>query len=801
MRASSHAACGARDATRRSAIVAALAVLCALPGVASTAALQTGPASNVSQSAAPTEKAKPVRLSYRNGDAFRKAWLVTYADGPPGRENIYARHSFDDGASWSASVLLSRDAAGAPTGGRPVTTRDALTFPANNDKPTIYAPPVTSGPMVVVAWNSGYCPPEPAAATASGSYTSALQGTGDFDTDGVPDRPFHCVWVATTTDPGLAGWDVQQLTDARRDAIGEMLAGSSSGNAFAIAWQEDPSGLQPGEAEGHGDGGSGAHVSGGTNIWYAHAPRPDGATLRSNIVQLSDNAVAGKGQPGASRPNIHLSGGTAAVVYEESACPGGDGGKCIVYHAFPYASPDRGSAGTVVSDAARHARRARLVMQGAVAAGTSPLRTVLLWRESPTSGPGVPADIVVRRGRIDPAARLGSTGFRPDDILADAPQNMTKIAALGGDANAHRAVVRGSLVGLAYNLSPDMRAADPRRTAVPTANYNLYFVRSAADGAPGSWSAPLNLSRVDSPALTVVEPRLAPTPGTVVNPLTGRPDPGDLRDDDVLYVSYATLGNTVDGQSGRVYVGRSTDGGLSFEPFAPVSSAVAGESESQLRPMPDGSSTMVLWMGEQTPGDAQSKDAIMAIATAPLPDLSVQATVRPFVAGGQQTLLLTVLNRGPGDARRVVVAGALPEGLTPVGIGDPSHCTLQGRAFVCTIADVEAAGSRVFSLAVATDTAGSYPVNVSVASAVDDLDASDNLATASVVASAPDGVEPPPELPPLDGRGGGCSAAGGHSPLDPLLPLLIALALGGAVRPRAASGPPITTPRSTRPRH
>ena len=42
--------------------------------------------------------------------------------------------------------------------------------------------------------------------------------------------------------------------------------------------QKDPAeALQPGEAEGRGDGGMGSHVTGGTNIWYTHAPTLSGA--------------------------------------------------------------------------------------------------------------------------------------------------------------------------------------------------------------------------------------------------------------------------------------------------------------------------------------------------------------------------------------------------------------------------------------------------------------------------------------------------------------------------------------------
>lgn len=751
--------------------------------VLAATALKPASTVNVSQTPTGTEKAKAVRLVYFDGSAFRKVWLYTYGDGPVGRQDVYARHSFDDGVSWSAPVLLSRDAAGAATGGQSITVRDTLAYTVDNEKPSIFAPPDTSGPKVVITWNSAYCPQDPAATGNAGSYTNPVQGASDFDGDGVADRPFHCVWTATTVDPTLAAWDVQQLTNGQRDAIGEVVSGNATGTAYALAWQEDPAGLQPGEAEGRGDGGMGSHVTGGTNIWYTHAPTLSGATWRANLAQLSDNNAVGTGQPGASLPNLQVSGSVAAVGYEESSCPGGNGGKCVVYHAFPYASHDTNSPGTIVSDVTKNARRVRFVLQGAAAAGTSALRTVMLWRESPTATPGAPADIVVRRGLVDTLARPGSNGFLPTDLLADTPQRMTDMAASGGNANAHRAIVRGSFIGLAYDLTPDMLGADPEKTATPSANYNLFFTRSTDDGRAGSWSSPVDLSRVQSPALTVVEPRLVPTPGTIVNPLTGSPDAGDTQNPNVLYIAYATESNTLAGEAGRVYVSRSTDQGVSFEPFVPVSAGAVGQSESQLRPLPDGSSTMVLWMGETSPGNAATKEAMYAVMSAfDLPDLSLSSSGVSFTAGGQQTVTLEVSNHGAGMARNVTVTGTLPDNLRLIGIGDPSACTVQGSTFRCTLPELGVAQSRTVSVTVGAAAEGSYTLSAGVSSEDLDANAADNASSATILATA-QAVEPPPgpgtdPIPAAD-EGGGCTMARGQSPFDPVLPLLAGLGIAG----------------------
>jgi hypothetical protein len=590
------------------------------------------------------------------------------------------------------------------------------------------------------------------------------------------------VWVATTTDPALASWDVQQLTNGERDAIGDVVSGNSAGNAFGLAWQEDPAGLQPGEAEGRGDGGRGATVSGGTDIWYTHSMSPSGAGLRANIAKLSNNNAQGTGQPGASRPNLRISGSTAVVAYEESACTGGNGGKCIVYHAFAYSRPDTNAAGVVLSDVTKNARRVRFVLQGTAAAGSSSLRTVVLWRESATVVPGAPADIIVRRGMVDAGARPGSTGHLASDVLADAPQNLTNVAASGGNANAHRAIVRGGLVVLAYDQTPDMNGADPKKTAKPTANYNLFVTRSDEQGNPGSWSGAVNLSHIDAPEWTVVEPRMVPTPGTVVNPLTGRPDVGDVQNPDIFYVSYATATNSLAAAAGRVYLSRTTDRGVNFEPFVPVSPTLAGQSEAQLRPLSDGSSATVLWMGEQTLGDAATKDAMFAVATAvERPNLTLTALGTSFAAGGQRTVNLTLQNQG-GDARQVVLYGALPAGLSALGLSDPGACSLDATQFSCSYTELRAHASRTLSITVGSTTEGSYAVSASASSDGLDTDLGDNTVVFAVsviapVASPLPEPEPEPDPVPVD-EGGGCAAAAGdRSAVDPTLLLLV----GGGV--------------------
>ena len=314
----------------------------------------------------------------------------------------------------------------------------------------------------------------------------------------------------------------------------------------------------------------------------------------------------------------------------------------------------------------------------------------------------------MRRGLIDAIARPGSTGFRAIDILADAPQNMTNVARLGGNANAHRAIVRGSVIVLAYDQTPNMDAADPEKTAHPTTNYNLFVTRSTAGWA--AW-------QLECPVEPVAHRLTRHDRGRTAHRADTRDDrepadrhPGCWRHaghECVLCCIRDRNATRSCGRAGRVYVSRTTDQGASFEPFVPVSSEPAGQSESQLRPMPDGSSSMVLWMAEQTIGDPTSKDAMFAMAHAiQLPDLKVSAADASFPAFSQFTVNLAVLNRGTGHASKVSIGGTLPDGLSPVGIGDPSICRINGSKFECAIPTIAASAGRVMSLTVTGGTGG-----------------------------------------------------------------------------------------------
>ncbi len=338
--------------------------------------------------------------------------------------------------------------------------------------------------------------------------------------------------------------------------------------------------------------------------------------LRGKIVQLADNVALpppGEGPPlgpGASRPTLQMSGTTAAIVYEESKGDGGNG-KSIHYHSFPFNAPDVNGNGLVVSEPGLNARRARVVLQGATQAGSSPLRALNLYRQGPATMPGAPADIVVQRGLKDPNDSA-STGFRPQDIEPQsAAQNLSDPGGLSpiDNARAHRAIIRGGSIVVGYTHTPDM-AADPNSTAVPTQTYNFYVRLSSEAGA--TWGPARNLSNLGGASIGVDEPRLVPTPGTITNPLTGVPDPGDTQNTDVFYAAWGLYANDNTQADYKVWVTRTTDFGAGFELLAEAPGGL-GQSETQLRATPDGSSVDMLWMQEMAPDGA--RDAMLATAT------------------------------------------------------------------------------------------------------------------------------------------------------------------------------------------
>ena len=103
----------------------------------------------------------------------------------------------------------------------------------------------------------------------------------------------------------------ERLTSGRRDVYIPML-GSARGAGFAIAWQEDPSGLRPGKGKGPGEGWSGAITNHKSDMWYSFISYDDFNIVDENFVPGgpgSDDPTGDEGyldKPGLGRPKAKV---------------------------------------------------------------------------------------------------------------------------------------------------------------------------------------------------------------------------------------------------------------------------------------------------------------------------------------------------------------------------------------------------------------------------------------------------------------------------------------------------------------
>jgi hypothetical protein len=561
-------------------------------------------------------KSKLVRLVYPQGDGFAHVLVCAYSDavGPDvwtydgatfAAQDVFATRSTDEGLTWSEPVNISNTALlssmDADHDGLPETP--PIPYHGDSEKPNIF----NNGSTIVVTWVDRYAP-------------DGVQRSAIYPEFGLIEVPYACVYECRSTDGGVTWSEPRRLSDGYRDAKQDVNKGSSAG--WVVTWQEDPQGLQPGQAEGPGDGGSGATVSKGTDIWWtslattplrAGDPFPAAQRLTDNFTMMGQGTNEGYeyGQHGASRANLSLEGGKAIVAYEETkGLEGLDDGKYVRYHvfsAFDDSMPDpTAGAGWIVSKPDENARRVRFVNQG-TPGPESGVKLFMFYKQGEYDQGG-PSDII---------GRVGIGGLLPENLVPPvAADPTTREAAFGNapginlsssegldagtddnsfeDARAHRAIIDGDLVVIGWSYTPDWAVA--RYTDL--ANYN-FWIRRSFDGGM-NWDEPVNLSNIDDTTINVKEPRLVKTPSS--------PDPAEPRNADTFIVGWGTEVNGYEhlglpAEELDIFVTRTSDRGDTWAVPVPLADGPANQYESQIRCTPDGDTIHAVWqerLGETT---------------------------------------------------------------------------------------------------------------------------------------------------------------------------------------------------------
>ena len=244
----------------------------------------------------------PILISYNEqvvgtpemGDGSADIGDPTHLDG------VFLSVSPDNGNTWTKYTVSNTSALTSTSvtwGTKDVAGEivpNVIAYPGHAQTPTM----AVNDDKIIIAWNDKYCPNS---TLFENDYFTVNGEQGFIDYEGLVSPngktmyqvPFSCVWTKrgtiSKTDATIEWKEAQQLTTGTRDSNHIWIEGSDVG--FAVVWQEDKEGLRPGDAEGPGEGWSGATTDHGSDIWYSSLENSKFDTV-ANLnypIRLTDN--------------------------------------------------------------------------------------------------------------------------------------------------------------------------------------------------------------------------------------------------------------------------------------------------------------------------------------------------------------------------------------------------------------------------------------------------------------------------------------------------------------------------------
>jgi len=392
--------------------------------------------------------------------------------------DLVAQFSTDEGETWSAPTNFDNTAAQSSalgiieaTGAPPLfpagdsdegyvdleSDLRAIPYPGDSDKPQVF----NAGNNIVITFNSTYCPADPLRWPIEEQRFQTY-----LELQGIT-IPYSCLWVTRMqwnpqtqafrpVGPADEPYLTEQFTSGMRSVKQDVPVPQQPG--FAVIWQEDPLGLQLGNAEGPGSGASGANTTGGTDVWYMHLDTNNNATPDfmanpwSEPVRLTRNqettgdlngpersshppGAYEDGKAAAARPQLRLIGRRAVMAWEEKkATTGIDDGKYIRYHTIPDFTDTSTFPinGCIISRPIENGRRVRLLTQPLSAGQTG---IVFIYKQGDFAQGG-PSDIMLRRA---------VSGFDPVNIIPAVDTEIT--GSFGERCRAHVNNADDDLIG------------------------------------------------------------------------------------------------------------------------------------------------------------------------------------------------------------------------------------------------------------------------------------------------------------------------------------------------------------------